>query len=342
LYLRKSILTVLVFVMTIFCSQKGVFAEVLISPALSINGSYDSNPFLRGVGEDIDEDYVFTVSPEIGVSREGRSLELNALYRADAILYSHEPLFNYIAHSADLGAGLDISPKTSFSVDDHFSFTKDSLIAFGEGIQTERSSIIANTASAGIDHELGEGTTLSASFSDSIYRFGVDTLVDTRSDSADISLSRTLKPGRTVSASYTYAVYAFDAPGGSSTTETHSMNAAYTTELARDFSLDLSVGAVYTPERSGDADLTAKAGLTKSFRDSTVSLGYQRGVTSAQGLAQEISISDMGYLSATHRSLAASLDYTRFVQWVDGGVANDLKRDQAGINLRFTPEKWRL
>lgn len=367
--------------MTLSPAGDAMAANILLKPSITVEESYDSNPNLGSV-QNAKEDFITSVLPQIALSlyRKGLSMSLN--YGLNMRLYSNEPELNYISHSGKADSKMDLSEKTSITLSDSISYTKDSLQADNAGIQTSRVGILSNTAAFSLSQRVNQLNTVTLRGSDSFSKFDDPGFIDSRTDSAGIELSRELTPLRSVNVSYTYTNFMFE-NNLQNNLNTNSFQAGIIERLTNDTSLNLAGGIVYFGDISTKYDWTVRTGLSKRLDKSFISIGYSRGVTTSSGLTDEINISDRGAVTwsqtlakSLNMTLAAGysenntettanirtksydasiradwtpnpmflvgLGYSRFQQWAEGTLGNDLTRDQLFISVTALSDGWRF
>lgn len=369
-----------IFLLTSVMLTDAVSGTSVVKPSLRVEESYDSNADLGS--RDRKEDFITSIVPTIDLVNERKGLTLRGSYSLISRHYSREPELNYISHVGNIEAKMDVSERSSISLSDSVSYTKDSREADGIGIQTTRTGILSNTAAIALSYRLTQLTSLTLRGSDSFSKFDDSDFIDSRTDSAGIDLVRQLNPFRSVNASYTYTNFHFE-DRGRDDVNSHSFQLGISEQFSPDLSLNLSGGMVYLGEIGDKYDWTAQAGLSKKFEMSAMTLAYSRGVTTSSGLTDEINISDRGTLTWT-QTLARTLNmalsgsyaenhteptstvriksydasirtdwrpdswitvgagYSRFQQWVDGPVGTDLSRDQVFVSVTVSSDGWRF
>lgn len=361
--------------------KDAVASTVTVKPSIKVEESYDSNANY-GNSEDQKGDFVTSITPTIDFSNDRKRLALNGNYSLSSRYYSHEPELGYTGHNGNIGIRLDLSQKSSMSLSDSVSYSKDTRETDGTGIQTSRTGILSNNATIALSHRLTGLTSLTLRGSDSFSKFDDSDFIDSRTNSGGIDLSRQLTSSRSVNASYTYTNFNFENRVGGDL-HTQSLQIGLTEQFSTDLSLTFSSGVVYSGEIGDNYDWTAQAGLSKRFHMSSVTASYSRGVTTSSGLTDEINISDRGTMrysqtltrtvnialsggySENHTEPAASLSvksydaairadwrpvswislgggYSRFQQWVEGPQGTELSRDMVSISVTAYADGWRF
>ncbi|MBI5286914.1 MAG: hypothetical protein HY878_04905 [Deltaproteobacteria bacterium] len=207
-------------------------------------------------------------------------------------------------------------------------------------------------------------------------------MIDTRTDSASLTGGYELTPDRTIKMTYTYRNFFFDTAGNGNNSENHSIQLALAERLSPTLSLDLSGGVTYGIDddrydwiaRAGitktfqgsslnlgySRDVTNTSGLTDETSISDrLSMGWNFTLT------RSFNLTISGNLSKNRSEPSARVDttsynasiggewqpyswmrvgvgYSRFQQWADGPLGEDLSRDQVFVNITVTPEGWRF
>ena len=332
-------------IIALICSSvpTAALSEVLISPSITMRESYNSNPLSRSKGQNVDDDYITTVTPQIRVTSKQKDYQLNVSYQMNSTYYHEEPANNDISHLAGAGISADITKRTSISLNDTFRATKDSLSAIDEGIQTSRDDITHNTVNLDIVHRLGPATslTLDAAFSRS--DFDDPALTDTMTDTASMGMNYRLNEKRSTSLTYSFSNYSFDTAGSEKHTETQTLRAGLTEQFSPTLSIELSGGIVYTPNLSDKLDWTARADLAKTLKKTTANLGYKRSVSNSSGLSEEISFNDSVEVGLSHAlsesiNTAISGALTKSRSKPSGTI--DLDSYSAALSVSWRPYPW--
>lgn len=353
---------------------------VTVKPSVRIEESYDSNATL---GSNNDKgDFLTSVSPRIDMVNERKGLVLNGSYSLNSRYYSRESGLNYISHSGQIGANMDISRRFSVSMSDSATYTRDSRETDDAGIQLPLSGILTNNISLALSHKWSQLTTVTLRGSDSFSKYDESSLIDSRTDTAGVDLSRQLTSLTSANVSYTFTNFHFER-NGENDVQSHSFQLGASNNFSPDLSLNLSGGVVYSGEIGDKYDWTAQAGLSKRFHMSSLTLSYSRDVTAPSGLTDEINISDRGSLawsqtlsrtlsmvlsgsySENHseptsllriKSYDASIStdwrpnswlsfgagYSRFQQWAEGPLGNDSTGDRVFVNVTAAADGWRF
>lgn len=350
-----------------------------VKPSVRIEESYDSNATL-GTNRD-KGDYLTSVAPRIDMVNERKGLVLNGSYSLSSRYYSRESGLNYISHSGQVGAKMDITERFSGSMSDSVTYTRDSREAEATGIQLPLTGILTNNISLALNHKWSPLTTVTIRGADSFSKYDESSFIDSRTDTAGVDLSRQLTSLTSANLSYTFTNSHFE-KNGSNDVQSHSFQLGASNSFSSDLSLNLSMGAVYSGEIGDKYDWTASAGLSKRFQMSSMTASYSRGVTAPSGLTDEINISDRGSLAWSQtlsRTLSMALSgsysenhseptsrlmiksynasistdwrpdswlsfgagYSRFQQWAEGPLGNDSSGDRVFVSITATADGWR-
>jgi hypothetical protein len=266
--------------------------SISLIPSLRLGERWDSNPFLRGEGEEVNHDFLTELSPQITVRSITRGVRVSGSYRLDSRHYARYRQLDFISHNANIAVNAEISKTSSLSIGDSFRFTPDSLEATDIGVQTRRTDILSNTLFVLMEHDFSRAASASLRLTDSILEFEGEGLVDTRTDSAELSGIYSLRTDTRITISYGFTNYHFNVPDGDNDIESQSLRLAMNRQFSPAVSASVSAGAVYTPDVDNDLDWTARAGFMAAYRLSSYSLDYSRSITNSSGLADEINVRD--------------------------------------------------
>jgi hypothetical protein len=250
-----------------------------VRPSITLEENYDSNVFSRGEDQNVRDDFITTLRPQIEIFREPPGFRLSALYRLLAKYYSKETELNEVNHQARLDMDIELSLNTSMSFGDSLFFTSEILEATETGIQTRRTDTFSNTAFITMDHRLTQRTFAGVTLRNRIVEYSGSEFTDTRTDSASLKGGYELTPSTSVNSTYTYENFFFDTRDNGEHTETHSISLGLDEKLSPTLSLYLSGGVEYTPaDTSGDSnvDWIADARIKKSAERVSLSLRYSR------------------------------------------------------------------
>ena len=270
---------------------------VSIEPSLRLGERYDSNPFLRGEELEIESDFITELSPRISLNRVTKNSRVGGFYLLSSNHYNRYSELDNVSHTANLNGTLTVSKKSSLTIGDSFRFTPDSLMATDLGIQTQRTDILSNTVFVSMNRNFSRAFYTGLTIQDTVLDYDDAAFVDTRTDSASLSGNYMWTPDTLVTLAYTYTKYNFVAADGESDIESHSATLALQKQLSPRVSVNLSGGAVYTPDVDENPDWTASADFAKTYAASSVSLGYSRIVTNASGLSDTININETASLA---------------------------------------------
>jgi len=325
------------------CCAENAVGDVTISPTLALSESYDSNVFFRGETGEVEDDFLTTISPQLAMASEGRRSSLSATYRLNSILYHDESSLNYISPQARLAISVDLTDRTTIGIKDAFDYTQDSLEALDTDVQTGRTDIMSNTAGIAMEQALGHSTSLGLNYSNSVVDFDGPGFTDTMRDSAGAELGYSLTEERKLKTNYSYSNFSFDSDGGTTHSESHALRFILSERIRPTIAYNVSAGVVFISDSSDDYDWTASAGLEKSFKNSTLGIGYSRDITHSSGLGEEVSIQDRGHMDLDY-SLARSLVFT-----LSGAVSKnrskfseqlELISYSASAGLSWQPYEW--
>lgn len=330
-------------VLALLWTNKAYSQSITVRQSISAEARYDNNAFLREDAQATDEDIVILISPDFNVLREGKKIRINSSYRLSGVYYTRNPEINTLSHYANIGAGYTKSARTSFDLNDAFSYTKESLEAGVTGIQTNRVSIWSNTVTLSANYMFTPLTSANLAVSDSIWVFDDPSGVDSRIHTASLSGTHILTALTSVTGTYSYSNFKLDAPEDISHIQTHSLQLSVTKEFRNDWRANLSGGVVYSPDTGDSYDWSASAGLLKNFRKSSLNLGYSRRLTDSAGLSDEINISE-GYSIRWNRTLSETTDISLLGSYTHNQTKEvsdvDLNSTTAGLTINKDLTDW--
>lgn len=200
-------------------------------------------------------------------------------------------------------------------------------------LQTLRSDIINNALSASLKHKFTDAVSGNLSWNNNMAEYDDNSLIDTRGDTVSAEGSFKLSSRTETSVKYSYSSMFFDAEEAGVTIESHQLSLSIKQAFSESFSGLLSAGAYYSPgitstpslltdssevdestetvedevaDENGDGDSSdsswiGKLFVTKKFRDSTLKIGYSRGVTDSSGLTSELNVSESVFMRWSSR-----------------------------------------
>ena len=315
----------------------------MINPSITITESYNSNPLSRSADQNVDDDYITTVSPQVRVTSKGKGYNLNISYKMESTTYHEEPANNDISHMARAGIYADITERTSIRLLETYRAAKDALSTIDEGIQTSRDDVTYNNVSLDIDHILNPETSVTLGAALRRSDFANPELFDTMTETASIGAAYRLSEKRSTSLTYIFSNYSSDNAVGENRTETHTLRTGLEEALSPTLAFDLSGGLVYTPDISEDYDWSAETNLTKTLKRTTATIGYSRSISNSSGLSGEINVNDrvnIGFDHSLSESISLSLSgaLTKSRSKPSGTV--DLYSYSADLGVSWQPYRW--
>jgi len=277
--------------------------SISLTPSLRLGEQWDSNPLLTVDEREARQDFVTQLSPQIAVRSLTRGVRVSGLYRLDSNYYSRYRELNYVGQTAVIAVDSELSPRTSLSMGDTYSFTPYSREASEVGIQIQRTDIESNRAFATMRRMLGSASSVSLRLENLKRDYDDESLFDTRTDSASLSGDYGFSSNTSLTMSYTYTDYKYESAAGDSGTVTHSAQLGVSNQLSPGSSISVSGGVVYVVY-DGDFDeaptWTASANYAKAFQATLLNLDYSRSVTTATGLANEVNIRESVSMTLNH------------------------------------------
>jgi hypothetical protein len=292
----------------------------------------------------VDEDFVMVIAPTLELVYERERIRLTGSYGLAVSYYFKNPELNNLAHTASAGMNATLSQFTNLSVNDRFSYTKDSLEATITGIQRERASTTSNAISIVLGHAFTTRTTGSLTLSDTIYWYEGPTENTTRTDTASVGVGYAATDRTSLSMSYGITNIRYDSSEGVDNFTIHSLQAGFGYQLSPSVQLSLSAGATHTPSiDTSRTDWIASGTATKSFERTSVTLGYTRGMTDTSGLVNQLNISETYSLAVGHKvteTVDISLTGNYSQNHTTPESTLDLTSYDAGINGSWRPYSW--
>jgi len=320
--------------------------SISLTPSLRLGEQWDSNPLLTGEEGEARQDFVTRLSPQIAVRSLTRRVRVSGLYRLDANYYSRYRELDYVGQTGNIVVDSELSPRTSLSVGDNYSFTPYSREASEVGIQIQRTDITSNTAFARMSRMLGAASSVSLRLENSKQDYEDESLFDTRTDTASLSGGYGFSSNTSFTLSYTYTDYQYELAGGDSATVTHSANLGVSYQQSPGSTISISGGAVYTVY-DGDFDetptWTASANYAKAFQATSLDMDSSRSVTNTTGLANEVNIRDSVSMTLSHtfgRSFSANMSGSLLKNRSEPSGYLDTTSYTALIGLAWRPYSW--
>lgn len=319
-------------------------ADLTLTESVSAGFRYTNNATVQPEGQLVDEDFVMVISPQLELVNVRGRISLTGSYRLSASYYFKNPELNSLAHTASAGMNATLSQSTNLSVNDRFSYTKESLEDTITGIQRERGSTTSNAISIGLGHAFTSRTTGSISLSDTIYRYEGATVNTTRTDTASVGVGYAATERTSLSTSYGLTNISYDSSAGVNNFTIHSLQAGFGYQFSPSAQLSLSAGAVYTPTiDTRRTDWIASGTATKTFERTSVTLGYSRGMTDTSGLVNQLNIHETYSLAAGHKltdtvDISLSGNYSKNHTTPVSTI--DLTSYGAGVSGSWHPYSW--
>lgn len=264
-----------------------------VTPSITLDTRYDTNVRFRGNRESDDSDVIASANPRIEYSGRGRHHNIRAYYGLTADYYLEETDLNTLSHSAALNFDAQLTRHWRFGIGDRVDYYQDSLRAIGEGILVTRTDILNNSAFASITHQATENTSFTLTGRDRIQEFDEAQLVDSRTDTGRLRVLHRYSQTGTANATYSYTLYDFDTAAENVTS--HGFTAGFREAVSSSMNIELGGGVEYANYGGGagnDLFFTANASVEKMFKDSMMTLMYERAMSTPTGLTDEVSIRD--------------------------------------------------
>lgn len=264
-----------------------------LTPTVTLDTRYDSNVRFRGARENVEGDFILSVTPRIGFARRGMHYGVRGFYSLTADYHTDNTDLNNLSQSAAIDLDWNITDKWRFGLGDRVNYYNDSLRAIGEGILVTRTDILSNTAYASLGRQLTTNTGATLTVKDRIEEFDDEQLVDSRTDSGVLGISHKYSQTGTADFNYSFTVYDFEDSDNQITS--HGASVGFREQVSSSMFLGLGGGIEYATKLGGESNeifFTANASLEKALKNSYMTLNYERDVTTPTGLADEVSIRD--------------------------------------------------
>ncbi len=294
MYHRSGAFTGLITVLFLTLAGQAAGQNFTFKPSLTLGERYDSNArFVDDSMKRDRSDFISTAAPQLILTRDGKRYDLNSLYRMEANHHSRNPELNNISHWLTLDLDIAATARTVLHLGDTARYTKDSIRATDTELLVTRTDILSNTAYAGFTRQMTRNTDMELTLRDNMLEFDAPELIDTRTDSADLSAGYRYSEAGTVRLKYIFSNYSFDTPDDKNI-KSHSAQLSVTEKLSQDLSLNIGGGATYIPELDGGEDyfFVANAGFEKAYKDTVLTLQYTREITVPSGLVDEVNLRD--------------------------------------------------
>lgn len=264
--------------------------------------SYDTN-VEAGSGEPV-EDYIAVLAPRLEFVNENPNSLLNASYGFNLNSFLMDSVRNYVGHAADAGANVQLSETTSLQAAYNYRFTRDSREVTLTNIQTERSRTHSHQATLSATKVFSQNTSAGISAGVALFEYGLPALLDTRTDTAAVTVNYRFSDNLTVSPGYTFTNMHFDT-GAEVISHSLRVGAAY--RYSPTIDLNASAGAVYSSAGDDRTDWQAGAGLVKTLPRGSFSISYARGIANSAGLTDQLNVNDT-FSAALSHSLTAGVN----------------------------------
>ncbi len=310
---------------TVLLAGTGLGAETIFRQSVMVEMRYDSNSGIEPASLRPESDYVFTLFPRFDLSQDSGLIKLALFYRPGGSFYFRNQDLNTVSHFAGIDADLMVSETTGLKASDRFNYTKDMREADPNAVQTMRTGTTTNEITAEVTHEPAPGLSAKAVLSRRTQEFDNSALIDTQIDGLALSAAKAVSQGLTLNADYMFTGFSFDT---GSSSESHSLLAGFEAGITRNTNLNASAGAVFSPDTDRDRyDFSATAELTSAFKNSSLGLGYSRGVSSSSGLVDLRSLNSR-YTFRYSYNLSGET-----VTTFSGGYSRALSRPDAVIDI---------
>ena len=364
-----------------FCSAaKG--DDVTLKTSVTTGASYDSNIYSRGQSQNPEEDYVVQLVPQIEVLDASRAMTVSVKYAPSGYYYLKNPQLNSVDHFASAALQAQLSRKSTFGVSESVRYTKESREASMTGIQTKRMRILTNDVALNATHEFTPSFSASANASDTVLKFEDPNSIDSRTDTAGVTGVFKATGNTSITAGYTYTRFSFSSVPNDTHSDTHTVTLGLKSQVSESFDVSLSGGMTRSPSASKKNDWVAAVDLRKTFRASSIDIGYSRSVTNTAGLTDLLNVNNRYSIGLTH-SLTGSTDigvhgvysdnrtnpgvlhltsyeaganaswrayswmtisavYSHFQQWDNASTGDDIRKDLVTLNFTATMSEWRF
>lgn len=318
--------------------------DVVFAPVVSAHTRYDNNITSRSAEDKRLEDYVMRVTPFLDLSHSTRSTKLSTLYRPTAQLYAGHPEMNTVSHAWLTDLVLNPSLKTRITLNDTFTYTKEPNEATMAGIQTERDGVWTNSIKGYARYEVRPTLSLGVTASDYIVEFAAPSLIDTRSDTAEMDVEYALSSKLALTGSYTFTNYTFTPSSGvDSSSQVHSVLAGTNWSPMEGLFVRLSAGAPITSEKTAGDNWRAEASISRNFSRGMATFAYARSINSAAGLDEKLAVYD-NFKLYTRYSITPLIDIgvngTYFHYRLSEDALKSISSYETGVEVSWKANKW--
>lgn len=379
---HKTRIFICISILLILCWVQDAIGETIMRPSVTLEERYDSNPYSMGEDQNKEGDFITSVAPQFEIVDEQEKFRFNALYRLNSRYYVRHTDTNYTSHNATLGMNMNISHNLSLRTNDSISYAEDSLEVSDTEIQIGQTGIISNNFSIIVNQRISPLSTANITFNNSISEYKNPALIDTRTDSAALAWAYEWAVDTSLTTTYSFSKYYFDTNGGNNTeshnlslgiaerlspTLSFNLSSGIVYRPALDEHFDWIAGANLTKafERSSlnisyTRATTTASGLTNeiNMRDG-ISMRWIRTLSASFNITVSANLSKNSSVPShsvdttsynagiscdwqTYSWMRIGLGYSRFQQWVDGPLGQDLSRDQVFVNITAISEGWRF
>ena len=334
------------------------FADLKVTPYLTVSEQYDSNITFTSGGDN--HDFVTIVSPGLSANYRGRPLEASLSGSVSLAAYAEHSDFNNVAASGTLSVNLNqlvgrLDKRARLQIGGSVLYTPElpafiragaDSTPFAIGIQPQRVRTFSYGLSATGGYSLTPRVDLTGSYSYAFVNFGgtvgapaETALFRTTSQGVSVGPEVKLTPVDTVSLQFIYQKVGY---GGGALEDYHTKGG--TVGLTHIFSPQLTVGVSAGATIISSSDrVVPLATVTVSWneRNTTTTLAYSRSVTPSFLIAAGSLESHLVSLSVVHKltellTATASVNYARSSSASATGTTGNLSFDSYGADFTLS------
>lgn len=321
---------------SIFIVENTAKCEVIVSPEITVSEQYDNNANNVSTEGEKKEDFRTSMSAEIRAINERKSLFLSGGYKVSTNFYTRDQNLNYVNHDVDVNFNSisKVAEKTSLSASDTFLYETNTLEISDSLESTERTDIMNNAISLGLNHLVNQKTSIEVGLSERRKYYEDSSYFDNRTDSVTLSSGYQWSNKRQFSASYNYSCYRWDGPVDRDTMKSHSFNLSINEDISPTMSLRISGGISHTEEISSGNEWIASVWLDKNLAASSLKISYSRDVNNSSGLTDEITITER-VLMKWQKSLTESFNVALSGSYAENRSEPSSDLDASSYRLRI-------
>jgi len=283
-------------------STEGVWAgEFKPGFSTSLSEEYEDNIYLEEHKED---DFITSFIPNFSISYLTENTNLNLSYHPEFEIYAGNSDENDINHNGSFNFNSQLTPRLGLTVSDNLVYTKGQDIAGEELVEHRRrsrsnaSDRLNNFLDAALSYQVFQETAIWAGFSHSLEDYDKSEYEDSEEYGYEMGVNHQLTGNDAIFCGYRYRRMLYDGDrslrsyrrqpgyGGENDTDVQSISIGETHQFPKELALTISAGIELIDEENepSETDWSGQAGLTKAFRTGSLSLIFDRSISSSGGV----------------------------------------------------------